>query len=86
METKKNACADNLEWCSNVENQMHKINSGLSNSTKKIVQYDLKMNKIKEFFSQVEASKELNISNTNISKCCRGNAKTAGGFIFKFSE
>lgn len=83
---KKNACADNLEWCSNVENQMHKINSGLSNSTKKIVQYDLKMNKIKEFFSQVEASKELNISNTNISKCCRGNAKTAGGFIFKFSE
>lgn len=83
---KKNACADNLEWCSNTENQIHKINSGLSNSIKKIVQYDLKMNKIKEFFSQVEASKELKISNVNISKCCRGNAKTAGGFIFKFSE
>lgn len=83
---KQNACVNNLEWCSNVENQIHKVNSGLSNCTKKIVQYDLKMNKIKEFFSQVEASKELNISNTNISKCCRGNAKTAGGFIFKFSE
>lgn len=81
---KQNACVNNLEWCSNVENQIHKVNSGLSNSTKKIVQYDLKMNKIKEFFSQIEASKELNISNKNISKCCRGHAKTTGGFIFKF--
>jgi hypothetical protein len=83
---KKNACANNLEWCSNKENQIHKVNSGLSNCTKKIIQYDLKMNKIKEYNSQIEASKELKIHNSNISSCCKEKAKTAGGFIFKFSE
>jgi len=40
------------------------------------------MNKIKEFKSIIEASKELKIS--NISKCCLGKLKTSGGFIFKF--
>lgn len=83
---KKNACANNLEWCTNTENQIHKVNSGLSNSTKKIIQYDLQMNKIKVFNSQVEASKELKINNSNISSCCKEKVKTAGGFIFKFSE
>jgi hypothetical protein len=83
---KQNACANNLEWCSNTENQIHKVNYGLSNCTKKIVQYDLQMNKIKEFTSQIKASKELNIGFTSISKCCLKKQKTAGGFIFKFDE
>lgn len=83
---KLNANVNNLEWCSNIENQIHKINSGLSNCTKKVVQYDLQMNKIKEFNSQMEASKELNIINTNISKCCLEKQKTCGGFIFRFVE
>lgn len=83
---KQNTCANNLEWCSNTENQIHKVNYGLSNCTKKIVQYDLQMNKIKEFTSQIKASKELNIGFTSISKCCLKKQKTAGGFIFKFDE
>jgi hypothetical protein len=40
------------------------------------------MNKIKEFKSTVEASKELKIS--HISECYNGKQKTAGGFIFNF--
>jgi hypothetical protein len=83
---KQNACVYNLEWCTNIENQKHKINSGLSNCTKKIIQYDLQMNKIKEFNSQMESSRELNICYTSISKCCLNKQKTAGGFIFKFNE
>lgn len=83
---KQNARVNNLEWCSNIENQIHKINSGLSNTTKKIIQYDLQMNKINHFNSQVDASKELNICCTSISKCCLKKQKTAGGFIFKFVE
>jgi hypothetical protein len=82
---KQNSSANNLEWCSNTENQIHKVNSGLSNCTKKIIQYDLQMNKIKEFNSQMESSKELNICDTSISKCCLNKQKTAGGFIFKFA-
>jgi hypothetical protein len=42
------------------------------------------MNKIKEFKSTVEASKELKIYSSSISFCCNGKYKTAGGFIFKF--
>lgn len=83
---KTNACVNNLEWCTNQENQVHKVNAGLSNITKKIVQYDLKMNKINEFNSQIDASKTLNICYTSISKCCLGKQKTSGRFIFKFSE
>jgi len=82
---KQNACVNNLEWCSNSENQIHKVNSGLSNSTKQIIQYDLQMNKINEFDSQTKASNELKISSSSISKCCLDNQKTAGGFIFKFA-
>ena len=83
---KQNARVNNLEWCSNVENQIHKINSGLSNTTKKIIQYDLQMNKLNEFNSQIEASNELKICCTSISKCCVNKQKTASGFIFKFAE
>lgn len=82
---KQNACLNNLEWCTNQENQMHKISTGLSNCTKKIIQYDLQMNKIKEFNSQIEASKELNLSYSSINKCCRGKQNTVGNFIFKLS-
>ena len=42
------------------------------------------MNKIKEFKSQTEASKELKIDSGSICKCCNGKQKTVGGFIFKF--
>tara|TARA_Y100000389_G_scaffold200323_1_gene240509 strand:- start:30870 stop:31046 length:177 start_codon:yes stop_codon:yes gene_type:complete len=58
----------------------------LSNTTKKVAQYDLQLNKIKEFNSQKEASKELNICHASISKCCLEKQKTAGDFIFKFVE
>lgn len=82
---KKNTHVNNLEWCSNVENQIHKVNTGLSN-TKKITQYDLNMTKIRDFDSQKDASNHLNISHQSINKCCKNKAKTAGGFIFRYSE
>lgn len=83
---KQNACVNNLEWTTNQENQLHKINSGLSNTIKAIIQYDLDMNKIKEYTSITEASIQLNINRTSIGKCCNNSQKTAGGFIFKFAE
>jgi hypothetical protein len=83
---KQNVHVNNLEWCTNTENQIHKVNSGLSNTTKKIIQYDLQMNKLNEYESQVNASDKLKICHTSISKCCLNKQKTAGGFIFKFVE
>lgn len=51
---------------------------------RKVAQYDLNGNLIKiwDYIMQVEL--ELNIKHTNISKCCRGKYKTAGGFVWKY--
>jgi len=84
---KLNNVASNLEWCTNKENQIHKVQSGLNNNfTRKITQYDLEMNKIKDFDSIVGASKELNVGKSNIRGVLSGYRKTAGGFIFKYLD
>ena len=84
---KLNNCLRNLEWVTNQENQLHKFKIGLGNNyTRKITQYDLEMNKIKDFNSIVEASKTLNIGKSNIRGVLTNYRKTAGGFIFKYLE
>jgi hypothetical protein len=84
---KLNNAVSNLEFVTNQENQIHKFQIGLGNNfTRKITQYDLQMNKIKDFNSIVEASKELNIGKSNIRGLLTNNGKSAGGFIFKYLE
>lgn len=39
---------------------------------------------IRVFNSIAEASKELNIPTSNISRCCKGVRATAGGFIWNY--
>jgi group I intron endonuclease len=52
--------------------------------SKKIVrQYDIHNNFIKEYSTITEASKNTNITLSNISMCLRGQRKKAGGFIWK---
>jgi hypothetical protein len=82
---KKNTRASNLEWCSNKENSQHAHDTGLHPNTKSIVQYDINMNKLNEFKSQIHASNALNISYSSINKCCRDKIKSTNGFIFKFA-
>jgi molybdenum-dependent DNA-binding transcriptional regulator ModE len=84
---KLNNSVQNLEWVTNKENQIHKFQIGLGNNfTKKIVQYDLEMNKIKEFESIAGAAKELNIGKTNINGVLKNRRNTAGGFVFKYID
>lgn len=51
---------------------------------KKINQYSLEWEFIKEWDSIIDTSNELKIYKQNISACCRWKLKTAGGFIWKF--
>lgn len=84
---KTNNAVSNLEWVTNQENQIHKFKTGLGNNfTRKIGQYDLEHNLIKEFSSIIGAAKELNIGKSNIRGILSNYRKTAGGFIFKYLD
>lgn len=84
---KTNNAVNNLEWVTNQENQIHKFKTGLGNNfTRKIGQYDLEDNLIKEFGSIVGAAKELNIGKSGIWGVCKNRYKQTGGFIFKYLD
>ena len=84
---KLNNFLENLEWATCLENNLHKISSGLSNCTKNIIQYDTNMTKLNEFKSIVDCSKKLNISTSCVSDNCRGKTKsTKCGYIFRYAE
>ena len=54
--------------------------------TKKIIQYDLNGNFIKEWDSIKEASLFIKKHITGIQHCCKGKLKTCGGYIWKYAE
>lgn len=84
---KLNNKVENLEWCSNTENQKHKFEIGLGNNfTRKVKQYDLKWNLIKEYDSIVSAAKEVNLSKGTIRGVLIKYRKTAGGYIWRYSD
>ena len=54
---------------------------------KKVVcQYDLEMNFIQEFISINEASRTTGVNNSSIIRCCKGNVKTAGNFLWRYKD
>jgi hypothetical protein len=65
---------------------MHKIQTGLSNSTKTVIQYDKKMNKLNEFYSIAEAVKILNLTKRIVIDSCKGRSKNKSGFLFRYAE
>lgn len=74
---------DNLEWCTQSENQIHAYRTGLQKPifgrksllSKPVNQFDLKGNFIKKFCSMMEAERETGIEHSNISRCCSQKGK-----------
>lgn len=54
--------------------------------SKTIQQYTLDGEFVNEYKSSNEASRQTNISQGNISMCCNGKRKSAGGSIWKYKE
>lgn len=54
------------------------------NRKKKVVQYTLKGAELARYVSASEASRKTGISKTCISRCCRGERKSSGGFIWNY--
>jgi hypothetical protein len=82
---KTNNSVSNLEWCTIVENNQHAIDTGLKKFYKrKIGQYTIDGELVKEFNSIVEAVNETKIG--TIKHVLHKKQNTAGGFIWKYSD
>ena len=83
---------ENLEWVTQAQNIKHAFDTGLSKkikngkTSKKIKQYDKEGNFIKEWESTMEIERQLKIHHGSISSVCKDKVKTAGGFVWKYSE
>ena len=96
---RSNNCINNLEWCTPKENTQHSIKYGNSKNLlkrletirekykRKINQYDLDGNFIKQWDSLNEAARFLNKKSSGpISNCCSGKIKTAYGYKWEYAE
>lgn len=63
-----------------------KIAEAKKGCNKAILQYDLEGNPIREWESIKEAGETLGINRNNISSCCSGRIKTAGGYIWRYKQ
>lgn len=88
---------ENLEWCTNQENQIHSYRilgkenallgklGKLHNLSKIVIQ--IQNNKVvAEFYGTHEAHRKTGINQQHICECCNGKLKTAGGYQWKYKE
>lgn len=87
----------NLEWCTQSYNVRYAYKCGrksfwLGKSGRKhclskaIFQYDLNEKFVKKWDCMKDVERQLGIRVGNISACCTGRKKTAGGFKWKYKE
>lgn len=81
-EDKTNNCVENLEWCSRSYNNTY--GNRMKNLRKPVAQYDSNENLINIYPSITEAAKQVQLSQSGISKCCNELKKSLGGFKWKF--
>lgn len=84
---KQNNNVENLEWCTNSENQIHAYKNKLQHDTS-LLQFDLKGNLIKEWTNTKEASEYYHVHQSRIYRCCKNEygSKTCKGFIWKYKK
>ena len=73
----------NLEWCDNSKNQLQRFENELGTKCKKVNQIKDGII-LKTFDSPIYVEKETGIARQNISKVCRGERKTAGGYVWRY--
>lgn len=91
---KNNNHVDNLEWATQSENSQHGFDNGLikqkkgakNPNSKKIIQFTMDMNFIREYDYIREAEKITGIKSQNIGMACMGKYKQSGGFIWRYKK
>ena len=84
-ENKLNNDLSNLEWCTARENLIHgtRTKRAAEKCFKKVIQLDLNDNVLNEFESIKQAGQKTGALARNISSCCNGKRKSAGGFKWR---
>lgn len=92
---KLNNDISNLEWLNFKQNTQHAFKTGLidipkgeqHHLSKKVNQYDLQGNFIKEWGCIIEIERKINVNRTSISNCCKHKKhfKTAGGYKWEYA-
>ena len=54
--------------------------------TKPVLQFSKNGELIAEYPSEMEACKYTGCDNSSISKCCKGEYKSCGGFIWRYKK
>ena len=83
-----------LEWATQSENMLHAYKNGLNKKNKReknhlsrrILQYDLQGNFIKEWYCIESACDEVKGHHSNIIKNCKNQIKSAYGYKWKYKE
>lgn len=98
---KSNNRVENLEWVTASENQIHSYSKGLNKGSEKqkeavringlknsikVLQLNKENKILKEWKSLSEIERVLKIPAGNISHCCKGRRKTAGGFMWRYKN
>lgn len=88
---RSNNKVENLEWVTNRENVIHSLQNHnrprAKYKSKAVIQIDLHTNTpIREFPSQITASKETKISLSWLSHCCKNKHKSAGGYKWRYKD
>ena len=91
-EDKSNNCVENLEWCTQQYNNQYGTRGQRASLTNKtngkrkipVLQCDLQGNVIKEWPSAKDAELANNYSTGHITQVCKGQRKTAFGFLWKY--
>ena len=83
---KRNNCVENLEWCTNSENQIHSYrvigNENHGGDGLKTPVICVEMNKT--YCSVRAAARDTGVCASNISRACQKKRKAAGGFHWNY--
>ena len=94
-ENKQNNAATNLEWCTSLYNsQFYKerhpeklsAHRGPNKNVRPVNQISTDGQIVKTWRSSRDVMRELGWSDWSVSECCRGNRKSAYGFIWRYAN
>ena len=87
-ENKTNNNIENLEWCTYEYNCNYGTrNKRISqNEGRKIIQYDLTGNEIRQWKSIADAARCFGVARTTICGCCAGRQHTSCGYVWRYAN